>query len=270
MDISERGLAMIKDYESYSGEAYLCPEGVPTIGWGSIRWSASRPVKLGDTCTVAQAEQLLRKEVQRIDDALDTYIVEPLSQGEWDCLGSWAYNVGIGWINGKREGGAATLIGYINSGHKEKVPSELLRFKKGAVSKKTYGGLLNRRKREIAELWLAGGDIPEPVSVAAVADEDKSPMPQAVGLDRPTAAQAVAQSSSAKAAIVGIGVTTYQAISSGYQWLFSVAQEAGPEVLALKTTLSPLDALIKLTPAMMALAVAGILGFIIFRKIAVR
>ena len=61
-DISERGLALIKDYESYSEKAYLCPEGVPTIGWGSIRWSASRPVKLGETCTVDQAEMLIRKE----------------------------------------------------------------------------------------------------------------------------------------------------------------------------------------------------------------
>lgn len=251
MDISQRGIDLIKDYESYSGEAYLCPEGVPTIGWGSIRWDAKTPVRIGDKCTEQQAETLLRKEIQRIEDAIDTHVRVPLTQGQFDCLCSWGYNVGTGWINGQRKGGAATLIGYLNKGQYDKVPSELLKFKRGAVSGKSYNGLLNRRKREIAELWFA--------DVEDVAATTKSAMPQQVepeknsteGLVRDSKTlQGVLAAALAYVAEKGLGV---------YEFLFGIAKDAGPEIMTLKTTLSPFEPLFKIalpTVVIVGLAVA--------------
>lgn len=261
-DISPRGLALIKDYESYSGEAYLCPEGVPTIGWGSIRWDAKTPVKLGDKCTVDQAEQLLRKEVGRIEDAIDAYVTVPLTQGQFDCICSWAYNVGIGWITGKREGGAATLIRYLNKGQYDKVPSELLKFRKGAVSGKVIGGLINRRKREIQELWFHEDEAP---SLPA-----PTPMPQAVEPVRDSVGQTVKDSVIVKLAGGGLAATIGKAIMDTYDWLFSVAKEAGPEVLSLKTTIGPFEPLIKASPAILSVVVAVVLGAVIIRRIQTR
>lgn len=238
MDISAKGLAMIKDYESYDENAYLCPEGVPTIGWGSIRWDANRPVKLGDRCTLAQAEQLLRREVVLVEDAIDGHVKVPLTQGQFDCLVSWGYNVGIGWINGKRKGGAATLIKYLNKGQYEKVPGELEKFKKGAVSGKSYNGLLNRRRREIRELWLA--DDEELKTVAPTPAKAPETTPQAVAPDRNTIPQAIGQSSTAKTTIFGLLTS---GILYAWNWIGGVAQQASIDTVATQQSVSGLQSL---------------------------
>ncbi len=261
MDISQRGLDLIKEYESYSGEAYLCPEGVPTLGWGSIRWDARTPVRMGDKCTLEQAENLIRKEVQRIEDAIDAAVRVPLTQGQFDCLCSWGYNVGLGWINGKRKGGAATLIRYLNAGQYDKVPSELLKFRRGANSGKALNGLLNRRKREIQELWFHEDVAPATAPQA---------MPQTVELERPTVAETAKESVTVKLAGGGIFAAIGKATMDAYDWLFSVAKEAGPEVLALKTSIGPFDPLIKATPAILTVLVVAALGGVIIRKIQTR
>ena len=258
-DISPRGLAMIKDYESYSAEAYLCPEGVPTIGFGSIRWDARTPVKLGDKCTLDQAEQLILKEIRRIEDAIDSYVTVPLTQGQFDCLCSWAYNVGIGWITGVGHA-QATLIKYLNRGQYEKVPSELLKFKRGAVSGKSLNGLLNRRKREIAELWLHDGEAPATVTEKA--------MPQAVVPDAPHPVAVVVNSGTGKAAGIGIIGMLIQA----WNWSFGAVKEAGVEAVGNQQALGPFEALFKALGANMglltALIIAGTLTIVVMRKIA--
>lgn len=261
MDISQRGLDLIKEYESYSAEAYLCPEGVPTLGWGSIRWDAKTPVKMGDKCTIEQAENLIRKEVSRIEDAIDAAVRAPLTQGQFDCLCSWGYNVGLGWINGKRKGGAATLIRYLNAGHYDKVPSELLKFRRGANSGKAINGLLNRRKREIQELWFHD-DVPASPGVM--------PMPQAVEPETPTIGTTAKESVTVKLAAGGILSAIGKAAMDAYDWVVGVAKEAGPEVVALKTSIGPFDPLIKATPAILTVLVVAALGGVIVRRLQTR
>ena len=258
MDISSRGLALIKGYESYSAEAYLCPEGVPTIGWGSIRWDARTPVKLGDRCTVEQAEMLLRKECSLIEDAIDNTVRAPLTQGQFDCLVSWGYNVGIGWITGKGHQ-QATLIKYLNKRQYDKVPSELLKFKKGAKSGKSLNGLENRRKREIAELWMHEEAVP------AAAPEKQ--MPQSVVPDVPSPTKVVATSPTAQAAGVGIIGTLVQI----WNWSFGAVKEAGAEAIGNQQALGPFDALFKALGTNMGLLAAfvvlGTLIVVVMRKL---
>jgi len=51
MDISQRGLDLIKKWEAFYAHAYDDGEGVWTIGWGTIRWDLKTPVKKGDVIT---------------------------------------------------------------------------------------------------------------------------------------------------------------------------------------------------------------------------
>lgn len=270
-DISQRGIDLIKDYESYSSKAYLCPEKVPTIGWGSVRWDASKPVKLGDTCTVDQAEDLLRKEVILIEDAIDSSVKVALTQGQFDCLCSWGYNVGSGWINGKREGGCATLIKYLNKGQYDKVPSELLKFKKGAKSGKSYDGLVNRRKRELRELWFSDHGA-QPVAKPAVAPVPveavpADPMPQSVGQVTVPVTEVVKHSWTIRGAVAAISGAALQV----YNWTLPAATEASMEAVKLKTSLSGWDALFGFLGTNMALLGAMIVvtgaGIVIVRRI---
>ena len=271
-DISQRGLDMIKAYESYSSKAYLCPEQVPTIGWGSIRWSANKPVKMGDKCTVEQAEDLLRREVILIEDAIDSSVKVPLTQGQFDCLCSWGYNVGTGWINGKRKGGAATLIKYLNKGQYDKVPGELVKFKKGAKSGKSYNGLLARRQRELRELWFSDHGA-EPLTKAPAVvppvEDTAEPVPQSVAPAVPTATEVIKDSGSAQVSIFGIIV---MAVQQAWSWTFDVANEAGVAAVGNQQALSPFSGMFKAIGSNMetilAAVVVGTLVTVILRRIA--
>lgn len=50
---------LIKRYEGCRLDAYLCPAGVPTIGWGSTFYPDGSKVKLGDKITQQVADDLL-------------------------------------------------------------------------------------------------------------------------------------------------------------------------------------------------------------------
>ena len=63
MHISQEGLALIKKYEGCELEAYLCPAGVLTIGYGHIK-----NVKEGDTITQQEANDMLLHEMVEYED----------------------------------------------------------------------------------------------------------------------------------------------------------------------------------------------------------
>jgi lysozyme len=54
MRTSRTGIELIKAHEGLRLDAYLCPAGVPTIGYGH-----TYNVKMGDRITEEQAERLL-------------------------------------------------------------------------------------------------------------------------------------------------------------------------------------------------------------------
>lgn len=263
-DISAKGLDFIKRKEGYFDKAYLCPAGVWTIGWGSIRWDAKTPVKKGDTCTVEQAERLLLKEVQRVEDAIDATIKVPLSQGQYDTLCELFYNIGIGWLTGQGHP-QATLVKLLNKGQYDKIPSEVLKFK--MANGKPLAGLLKRRQEAVRELWFGDYDAPLRVSDTDPAVE---PMPQSVEPERGKVSDVVVTSWTIRGALIaGVSYITDKTITA-YDWAFSVAKEAGPEVLSLKQTVAPFDPLVKLTPVLLTgLVIAG-LGIVVSRRIQAR
>ena len=55
MNIGSKGLELIKHFEGCELEAYKCPAGVWTIGYGHIKG-----VSEGMTSTEAQAEEMLQ------------------------------------------------------------------------------------------------------------------------------------------------------------------------------------------------------------------
>ncbi len=265
-DISAKGLDFIKRKEGYSDKAYVCPAGKYTIGFGSIRWDAKTPVKKGDVCTVEQAERLLLKEVQRVEDAIDATIKVPLTQGAYDALCSLFYNIGIGWLTGQGHQ-QATFVKMLNKGQYDKIPSELLKFKR--ANGKVIKGLQVRREEDVRELWFGDYDSPAPAKITDT-DPAAEPMPQAVEPETPTIGATAKESVTVKLAAGGILSAVGKATMDAYDWLFSVAKEAGPEVMALKTSIGPFDPLIKATPAILTVLVVAALGGVIVRRLQTR
>lgn len=95
MKVSKVGLDLIRHFESYRENAYLCPAGVWTVGYGTTKLGR-RKVKQGDTLSHEDALELLEKDVNsHIAGALkQAGITEELPQQVIDAIGSFAYNVG--------------------------------------------------------------------------------------------------------------------------------------------------------------------------------
>ena len=89
MKTSVRGIEFIKEREGFRAEAYLCPSGVPTIGYGH-----TAGVVEGQTCTEAQAEEWLREDLAGAERAVTECAGEGLSQRRFDALVSFTFNVG--------------------------------------------------------------------------------------------------------------------------------------------------------------------------------
>jgi lysozyme len=154
MKVSQNGLNLIKQFEGFEPIAKPCIAGVPTIGYGTIRYPNGTKVKNGERITVQQAESCLSFEVASKTDciniALDRYAIW-LTQNEFDAVASFIYNLGEGMLCLDHDFGIA-----LKSGKRSKIASTMLQYckYKGLFGiMRTSKGLLNRRKAEV-ELFL--------------------------------------------------------------------------------------------------------------------
>ncbi len=137
--INDAGIDLIKRWEGLRLDAYLCPAGVWTIGYGST----GEHVYPGQTIAEPEAERLLRLDLARFEDVISKSVKVPLSDDEFAALVSWAFNVGCGAAE------SSTLVRRLNAGEpKERVfNEELMRWTKENGLK--LQGLVNRRQAEI-------------------------------------------------------------------------------------------------------------------------
>lgn len=135
MTTSEKGLALIKQFEGCRLTAYKCPAGVWTIGWGH-----TGGVKQGRTITQAEADKLLREDLKQFEAKVAKYSSYNWNQNEFDALVSFAYNVG-------------SIDGLTAKGTRKRstIADKMLAYNKGGS--KVLAGLTRRRKAE-RELFL--------------------------------------------------------------------------------------------------------------------
>lgn len=84
---------LIKRWEGFQEEAYKCPAGVWTIGYGSTKWEDGTPIKKGQRITRERAEILL-------NDYLIRYVRPRLSDlklnaSQKAAIESLCYNIGV-------------------------------------------------------------------------------------------------------------------------------------------------------------------------------
>jgi lysozyme len=137
MRTSEKGLALIRQFEGLRLLAYKCPAGIPTIGYGH-----TAGVKMGQSITKAEAEALLREDVTRFESHVDALVKVPLTQGQWDALSSWVYNLGP--TNLER----STLLRKLNAGDYAGASAEFGKWVNAGG--KPLTGLIRRRAAERA------------------------------------------------------------------------------------------------------------------------
>lgn len=142
MKISNNCTDIIKKYEGFSTSPYLCPAGIPTIGYGSTHYEGGRKVLLSDDrITEQRAVELLAYEVeQECLPVIERLVNVVLNQNQIDALVSFVYNVGSGNFE------KSTLLKKINAKDFDGAKQEFLKWIRGGG--KVLPGLEKRRKEE--------------------------------------------------------------------------------------------------------------------------
>lgn len=138
MQLSNAGLNLIKKWEGLRLTAYLCPANILTIGYGST----GSHVKPGMKITEKQAEELLKKDLVRFEQAVNRLVKVPLTQGQYDALVSFTFNCGIQAFK------SSTLLKLVNTQSFDRASLQFMRWNKGGG--RILPGLTNRRREEIA------------------------------------------------------------------------------------------------------------------------
>ena len=129
---------LIKEFEGCKLEAYPDPatHGEPiTIGVGH-----TGGIKLGMTITQEQADEYLVSDVSHAANAVNQMVDENMTQGQFDALCSFAFNLGIGNLKN------STLLKKLNSGDIQGAADQFLVWNKAAG--KVMAGLTRRREAE--------------------------------------------------------------------------------------------------------------------------
>lgn len=142
MKISLNGLNLIKEFEGLELKAYKDSVGVVTIGYGST----GPHVSMGMTITKEQAEQLLKKDLERFEKGVPTLVKVPLNQNQFDALVSFSFNLGLGNLK------SSTLLKKLNAKDYQGAANEILRWNRAGG--KVLNGLTRRRIAE-RDLFLS-------------------------------------------------------------------------------------------------------------------
>ena len=224
MKISDEGLRLIKSFEGYhthlkdgSCAAYLCPAGVPTIGWG-----CTEGVRLGMVWTKGEAEAGLRREIAKFENAVLKSVTVEMNQNQFDAMVSLAYNIGSGAF------ARSTVLRRFNNGDIAGAAKAFEMWTK-ALDPKTgkrreLRGLVSRRKREAA-LFLKPVEAPELPAMPQAVVEAKEVSKPAIAVG----AAAVATAAPAVVPLPAVPDVVTQSVTQLEAW-----KSAGVAVWTLK------------------------------------
>ena len=144
MKTSERGIQLIKHHEGVRNRPYKCPAGLWTVGVGHLIGDGkSLPPDWNRTFSKEEIDGLLKRDLQRFEHGILKMLPNvPLRQGEFDCLVSFSFNLGLGAFQ------RSTLRQAILRGDKKAAMESLVKYCRAGG--KILKGLQNRRLDEKA------------------------------------------------------------------------------------------------------------------------
>jgi lysozyme len=144
MQLSAAGLELIKRSEGFRGRVYMDVAGLPTIGYGH---RVTPQESFAGGIDEAQASAMLAKDVSRAEQAVARLVRVLLTQGQFDALVDFCFNLGAGRL------AASSLLNELNAGRHDTAGEQLLSWDHagGAVN----AGLKARREADF-QLWTGG------------------------------------------------------------------------------------------------------------------
>jgi lysozyme len=150
--VSQKCIEQIKKDEGVRSRPYQCPALLWTVGVGHVIDPNHAKVKLADrkqlpipdgwdrVLSAAEIDEILRKDLNRFEAGVLRLIKVELTQGQFDALVSFSFNVGLGNLQN------STLRMKINRGDYEGAAEQFLVWTKAGG--KVLKGLVIRRTHE--------------------------------------------------------------------------------------------------------------------------
>jgi len=146
MKVNKAAIDLIKNFEGCRLEAYICPGGVVTIGWGTTYYKDFSKIKMGDKITRKEADDIFEFQIQQYAAKILPFIKAKITENQFGALVSFSYNVGV---NGFAK---STLLKKININPLDPtIKYEFLRWNKAKGI--LLAGLTRRREAE-AKLYF--------------------------------------------------------------------------------------------------------------------
>lgn len=137
---------MLAHHEGVRRKPYKCPAGLWTVGVGHLIGDGKQlPDSWNRTFSLEEVYDILAKDVARFERGVSKFVPVKLSQGEFDCLVSFSFNLGLGTLQ------RSTLRQALLRGDKIAAMQSLRKYNKAGG--KVLKGLDNRRKDEEALFW---------------------------------------------------------------------------------------------------------------------
>jgi lysozyme len=143
MELSAQGLELIKKSEGFRSQQYVDVAGLATIGYGH---RIIPPESFPEGITEQQGTGLLMNDVRQAEQAVNKLVCVPLSQGQYDALVDFCFNIGPVKL------AASTLLKELNDSQYAHAGLQLLRWDYAAGQ--PNAGLRARRTAEL-QLWTA-------------------------------------------------------------------------------------------------------------------
>jgi lysozyme len=141
MQLSAAGIDLLKRSEGFRTHTYLDVVGIPTIGYGH---RLVHPECFPNGIQESQAAGILARDVCEAEQAVGRLVKVALSQGQFDALVDFCFNLGSGKLAG------STLLKELNAGRHDVAGEQLLRWDHAGVQENA--GLKARREAEF-QLW---------------------------------------------------------------------------------------------------------------------
>ena len=149
MNVSAKIIEMIKHHEGVRFKPYQCPAKLWTIGVGHVLYPNQGKMPIDQRGIYAlhpednrafskdEVDAILRADLDRFERGVERFCPVPLTQGMFDGLVSFSFNVGLGTLQ------RSTLRQKVLRLDKEGAAEELLKYCMGGG--KVLKGLQNRR-----------------------------------------------------------------------------------------------------------------------------
>jgi lysozyme len=141
MHLSTAGIELLKRSEGFRSHTYLDAAGFPTIGYGH---RLLHPESFPNGIDEVQAAEILVSDVRDAEQAVQRLVKVPMSQGQFDALVDFVFNLGQGRL------ASSTLLADLNAGQYDAAAAQLVRWDHAGGQQNA--GLRARRQAEF-ELW---------------------------------------------------------------------------------------------------------------------